>query len=70
VSVDELIPLYRQWFNTLIPRSHESRMTARPWSFDTDGCTRVDLRHAWLHSGYTTLDSMLEIGTAISATVE
>jgi len=28
VSVNELVPLYRLWFNTLIPRSHESRMTA------------------------------------------
>ena len=45
----------RPWFNTLIPRSHESR-------------TPVELRHAWLHSGYTTVDAMLEIGT-MSATV-
>ena len=27
------------------------------------------LRHAWLHSGYTTIDAMLETGTT-SATVE
>jgi len=59
----------RPWFNTLSPRSHESRMTAHPWIYDTDGCTRVDLWHAWLQSGYTTLDSMLEMGTCDSWSV-
>ena len=28
MKVNELVPLYRPWFNTLIPRSHKSRMTA------------------------------------------
>ena len=41
MSVNELIPLYRPWFNTLIPRSHESRMSAHEWSYDTLGCTQV-----------------------------
>jgi len=31
--------------------------------------TSVELRHGWLHSDYTTVDVMLEIGTT-SATVE
>jgi len=65
VAATTQVNVFRPWFNTLIPRSH----CAHPWSFDTDGCTRVDLRHAWLDSGYTTLDSMLEIGST-SATVE
>jgi len=60
VSVNELIRLYTPWFNTLIPQSHASRMGAHEWS-----C----VGHAWLYSGYTTLDSMLEIGTT-SETVE
>jgi len=47
---------YRLWFNTLIRRSQESR-------------TPVELRHTWLHSDYTTVDAMLEIGST-SATVE
>jgi len=41
VSVNELIPLYRLWFNTLIPRSHESRMAAHEWSCDTLGNIQV-----------------------------
>jgi len=40
-----------------------SRITAPSWSYDTHGCT-----HAFT-TGYTTVDAMLEIGTA-SATVE
>jgi len=47
VSANELIPLYRPWFDTLIPQWHESRMTAHPWSYDT----------------HATIDAMLEIGT-------
>jgi len=31
-------------------------MTAHVWS-------ESELQHAWLHSGYTTVDTMLEIGT-------
>ena len=31
MSVNELITLYRPWFNILIPRSHESRMSAHCW---------------------------------------
>ena len=57
MSSNALIPLYRLWFNTLIPQSYESRMTAQ--------CTPVELRYTWLHSGYTTVDVMLEIRTAI-----
>jgi len=31
----------RLWFITLIPRSHESRMTAHLWNCDTHGYTQV-----------------------------
>jgi len=41
--------------------SHASKF--RPWLLVAHGCTWVELRHAWLHSGYTTVDAMLEIET-------
>jgi len=54
VSVNELIPLYRPRFNTLILRSHESRMTAQ--------CTPVELGHAWVHtSGVATRMAALRL---------
>jgi len=53
--VKELIPLHRPWFNTLIPRSHDR--------------TSMELRHGWLHSGYTSVDVTIKIGI-MSATVQ
>jgi len=41
----------------------------RSWLLVTHDCTPVELRHAWLHSGYATVDATIEIGIT-SATVE